>query len=99
MSDYTMEELYSLLEKRKRKIGEINNIIQHSREKIKKIHKKIDKQEEKLLELLVKITNVELPISSLDRKNTTSEQITNEINIILNNMRMIRLDLADIIRK
>ena len=71
-----------------------------SREKLKKINKKLDEQEKQLIEIISNIALSQREVDNLDDFNVNNDQVfAKKIKDILNNMRKIRLSLADIIRK
>ena len=71
-----------------------------SREKLKKINTKLDEQEKQLIEIISNIALSQREVDNLDDFNVNNDQVfAKKIKDILNNMRKIRLSLADIIRK
>jgi len=98
--DISIQDIEQLLESRQTKIKDMENMTTSSREKLKKINKKLDEQEKQLIEIISNIALSQREVDNLDDFNVNNDQVfAKKIKDILNNMRKIRLSLADIIRK
>ena len=98
--DISIQDIEQLLESRQTKINDMENMTKGSREKLKKINKKLDEQEKQLIEIISNIALSQREVDNLDDFNVNNDQVfAKKIKAILNNMRKIRLSLADIIRK
>ena len=98
--DISIQDIEQLLESRQTKINDMENMTKGSREKLKKINKKLDEQEKQLIEIISNIALSQREVDNLDDFNVNNDQVfAKKIKDILNNMRKIRLSLADIIRK
>ena len=98
--DISIQDIEQLLESRQTKIKDMENMTKGSREKLKKINKKLDEQEKQLIEIISNIALSQREVDNLDDFNVNNDQVfAKKIKDILNNMRKIRLSLADIIRK
>jgi methyl-accepting chemotaxis protein len=98
--DISIQDIEQLLESRQTKINDMENMTKGSREKLKKINKKLDEQEKQLIEIISNIALSQREVDNLDDFNVNNDQVfAKKIKEILNNMRKIRLSLADIIRK
>tara|TARA_B110000285_G_C14620497_1_gene378903 strand:+ start:247 stop:561 length:315 start_codon:yes stop_codon:yes gene_type:complete len=99
--DTTLEEIQDMLKEKHNQLGKLEGISVFSREKIDKINQKLDKQQDELLKLIIYITDSEQDISILDSKQILSRQglLTEKINTILDNLRNIRMSLANTIRR
>lgn len=98
--DISIQDIEQLLESRRMKIKDMENMTTSSREKLKKINKKLDEQEKQLIEIISSIAQSQREVDNLDDFNVNNDQVfAKKIKDILNDMRKIRLSLADIIRK
>ena len=98
--DISIQDIEQLLESRQTKINDMENMTKGSREKLKKINKKLDEQEKQLIEIISNIALSQREVDNLDDFNVNNDQVfAKKIKDILNDMRKIRLSLADIIRK
>lgn len=98
--DISIQDIEQLLESRQTKINDMENMTKGSREKLKKINKKLDEQEKQLIEIISNIALSQREVDNLDDFNVNNDQaFAKKIKDILNDMRKIRLSLADIIRK
>ena len=98
--DISIQDIEQLLESRQTKINDMENMTKGSREKLKKINKKLDEQEKQLIEIISNIALSQREVDNLDDFNVNNDQVfAKKIKDILNDMRKIRLTLADIIRK
>ena len=98
--DISIQDIEQLLESRQMKIKDMENMTTSSREKLKKINTKLDEQEKQLIEIISNIALSQREVDNLDDFNVNNDQVfAKKIKDILNNMRKIRLSLADIIRK
>lgn len=98
--DISIQDIEQLLESRQMKIKDMENMTTSSREKLKKINKKLDEQEKQLIEIISNIALSQREVDNLDDFNVNNDQaFAKKIKDILNDMRKIRLSLADIIRK
>jgi hypothetical protein len=98
--DISIQDIEQLLESRQTKINDMENMTKGSREKLKKINKKLDEQEKQLIEIISNIALSQREVDNLDDFNVNNDQVfAKKIKDILNNMRKIRVSLADIIRK
>jgi len=98
--DISIQDIEQLLESRQMKIKDMENMTTSSREKLKKINKKLDEQEKQLIEIISNIALSQREVDNLDDFNVNNDQVfAKKIKDILNDMRKIRLSLADIIRK
>lgn len=98
--DISIQDIEQLLESGQTKINDMENMTKGSREKLKKINKKLDEQEKQLIEIISNIALSQREVDNLDDFNVNNDQVfAKKIKDILNNMRKIRLSLADIIRK
>ena len=98
--DSSLQEIQELLTTKERQLGKLTDITISSREKIEKINQQLDVQQDELLKLIMYITDSEQDVSILDSKEVLSSQdiLTEKINTILDNLRNIRMALADTIR-
>ena len=98
--DISIQDIEQLLESRQTKINDMETMTKGSREKLKKINKKLDEQEKQLIEIISNIALSQREVDNLDDFNVNNDQVfAKKIKDILNDMRKIRLSLADIIRK
>jgi hypothetical protein len=98
--DISIQDIEQLLESRQGKINDMDTMTRSSREKLKKINTKLDEQEKQLIEIISNIALSQREVDNLDDFNVNNDQVfAKKIKDILNNMRKIRLSLADIIRK
>ena len=98
--DISIQDIEQLLESRQTKINDMESMTKGSREKLKKINKKLDEQEKQLIEIISNIALSQREVDNLDDFNVNNDQaFAKKIKDILNDMRKIRLSLADIIRK
>ncbi len=98
--DISIRDIEKLLESSQTKIKDMESITKGSREKLKKINKKLDEQEKQLIEIISNIAQSQREVDNLDDFNVNNDQVfAKKIKDILNDMRKIRLSLADIIRK
>ena len=98
--DISIQDIEQLLESRQTKINDMESMTKGSREKLKKINKKLDEQEKQLIEIISNIALSQREVDNLDDFNVNNDQVfAKKIKDILNDMRKIRLSLADIIRK
>jgi len=98
--DISIRDIEKLLESRQTKINDMESMTKGSREKLKKINTKLDEQEKQLIEIISNIALSQREVDNLDDFNVNNDQVfAKKIKDILNNMRKIRLSLADIIRK
>ena len=98
--DISIQDIEQLLESRQMKIKDMETMTRSSREKLKKINTKLDEQEKQLIEIISNIALSQREVDNLDDFNVNNDQVfAKKIKDILNNMRKIRLSLADIIRK
>ena len=98
--DISIRDIEKLLESRQTKINDMESMTKGSREKLKKINTKLDEQEKQLIEIISNIALSQREVDNLDDFNVTNDQVfAKKIKDILNDMRKIRLSLADIIRK
>jgi hypothetical protein len=98
--DISIQDIEQLLESRETKIKDMETMTRSSREKLNKINKKLDEQEKQLIEIISNIALSQREVDNLDDFNVNNDQVfAKKIKDILNNMRKIRLNLADIIRK
>jgi len=98
--DISIRDIEKLLESRQTKINDMESMTKGSREKLKKINKKLDEQEKQLIEIISNIALSQREVDNLDDFNVNNDQVfAKKIKDILNDMRKIRLSLADIIRK
>ena len=98
--DISIQDIQQLLESRETKIKDMETMTRSSREKLKKINTKLDEQEKQLIEIISNIALSQREVDNLDDFNVNNDQVfAKKIKDILNNMRKIRLSLADIIRK
>lgn len=98
--DISIQDIEQLLESRQTKIKDMENMTTSSREKLKKINTKLDEQEKQLIEIISNIALSQREVDNLDDFNVNNDQaFAKKIKDILNDMRKIRLSLADIIRK
>ena len=98
--DISIQDIQQLLESRETKIKYMETMTRSSREKLKKINTKLDEQEKQLIEIISNIALSQREVDNLDDFNVNNDQVfAKKIKDILNNMRKIRLSLADIIRK
>ena len=98
--DISIQDIEQLLESRQIKIKDMETMTKGSREKLKKINTKLDEQEKQLIEIISNIALSQREVDNLDDFNVNNDQaFAKKIKDILNDMRKIRLSLADIIRK
>jgi hypothetical protein len=98
--DISIQDIKQLLESKQTKIKDMETMTRSSREKLKKINTKLDKQEKQLIEIISNIALSQREVDNLDDFNVNNDQVfAKKIKDILNDMRKIRLSLADIIRK
>jgi hypothetical protein len=98
--DISIQDIEKLLESRQTKIKDMENMTKGSREKLKKINTKLDEQEKQLIEIISNIALSQREVDNLDDFNVNNDQaFAKKIKDILNDMRKIRVSLADIIRK
>jgi hypothetical protein len=98
--DISIRDIEKLLESSQTKIKDMESMTKGSREKLKKINKKLDDQEKQLIEIISNIALSQREVDNLDDFNVNKDQVfAKKIKDILNDMRKIRLSLADIIRK
>ena len=98
--DISIQDIEKLLESRQTKIKDMETMTRGSREKLKKINTKLDEQEKQLIEIISNIALSQREVDNLDDFNVNNDQVfAKKIKDILNDMRKIRLSLADIIRK
>ena len=98
--DISIRDIEKLLESKQTKINDMESMTKGSREKLKKINTKLDEQEKQLIEIISNIALSQREVDNLDDFNVNNDQVfAKKIKDILNNMRKIRLSLADIIRK
>jgi len=98
--DISIRDIEKLLESRQTKINDMESMTKGSREKLKKINTKLDEQEKQLIEIISNIALSQREVDNLDDFNVNNDQVfAKKIKDILNDMRKIRLSLADIIRK
>jgi hypothetical protein len=98
--DISIQDIEKLLESRQTKIKDMETMTRGSREKLKKINTKLDEQEKQLIEIISNIALSQREVDNLDDFNVNNDQaFAKKIKDILNDMRKIRLSLADIIRK
>jgi DUF2075 family protein len=98
--DISIRDIEKLLESSQTKIKDMESMTKGSREKLKKINKKLDEQEKQLIEIISNIALFQREVDNLDDFNVNNDQVfAKKIKDILNDMRKIRLSLADIIRK
>jgi hypothetical protein len=98
--DISIRDIEKLLESRQSKINDMESMTKGSREKLKKINTKLDEQEKQLIEIISNIALSQREVDNLDDFNVNNDQVfANKIKDILNDMRKIRLSLANIIRK
>jgi hypothetical protein len=98
--DISIRDIEKLLESKQTKINDMESMTKGSREKLKKINKKLDDQEKQLIEIISNIALSQREVDNLDDFNVNNDQVfAKKIKDILNDMRKIRLSLADIIRK
>ena len=98
--DISIRDIEKLLESKQTKINDMESMTKGSREKLKKINKKLDDQEKQLIEIISNIALSQREVDNLDDFNVNNDQVfAKKIKVILNDMRKIRLSLADIIRK
>lgn len=98
--DISIQDIEKLLENSQTKIKNMESMTKGSRDKLKKINKKLDDQEKQLIEIISNIALSQREVDNLDDFNVNNDQVfAKKIKVILNDMRKIRLSLADIIRK
>jgi hypothetical protein len=98
--DISIQDIEQLLQSRETKIKDMETMTRSSREKLKKINTKLDEQEKQLIEIISNIALSQREVDNLDDFNVNNDQVfAKKIKDILNDMRKIRLSLADIIRK
>ena len=98
--DISIQDIEQLLQSRETKIKDMETMTRSSREKLKKINTKLDEQEKQLIEIISNIALSQREVDNLDDFNVNNDQaFAKKIKDILNDMRKIRLSLADIIRK
>lgn len=96
--DITIQEIEALLKSRQGKINNMEQITKKNITKLKKLNSSLDTEEKKLLRILSDIAYNSEIIESLD-DGLTEEDLTSRIDEVSKNMRKIRTNLADIIRK
>lgn len=96
--DITIQEIEALLKSRQGKIDNMEQITKKNITKLKKLNSSLDTEEKKLLRILSDIAYNSEIIESLD-DGLTEEDLTSRIDEVSKNMRKIRTNLADIIRK
>lgn len=98
--DISIEDIEKLLESSQTKINDMETMTIGSREKLKKINKKLDEQEKQLIEIIANMAESQRKVDNLDDFNLNNDKVfAKKIKYILNDMRKIRLSLANIIRK
>lgn len=96
--DITIQEIEELLKSRQDKINNMEQMTKNNVTKLKKLNSSLDSEEKKLLMILSDIAYNSEIIESLD-DGLTDEDLTSRINKVSKNMRKIRTNLANIIRK
>jgi len=94
-----IQEIEAILRQRQLSVTDLENIIYRNRVKIKKITTQLDKEEAKLIDLVVELTDTSSTINTVDDGLLSPQELTSRLNEINTNLRKIRLNLADIIRK
>ena len=97
-NDIAIQEIEDILRQRQLSIRDMEKQINQNRTKIKKITTNLDKVEAKLVDLVVELTDTSSVVDTVDDELSPTE-LTKRIKDINVQLRKIRLDLADIIRK
>ena len=97
-NDRAIQEIEDILRQRQLSIRDMEKQINQNRTKIKKITTNLDKVEAKLVDLVVELTDTSSVVDTVDDELSPTE-LTKRIKDINVQLRKIRLDLADIIRK
>lgn len=96
--DRTIQEIEDILRQRHVSVKDMEKLINQNRTKIKKIATNLDKVEAKLVDIVVELTDTSSVVDTVDDELSEAE-LTKRIKDINVQLRKIRLDLADIIRK
>jgi phage-related minor tail protein len=96
-NDISIDDLQKNIDKINNNIKNVSTNAKNSKNKLEKINKKLDLEEKQLMELMKTLSIYEQ--SYMNMENLPKDKVQLKLDVILDNLRTLRLDLADIIRK